>query len=276
MDRYQYVVTVEVAVARGERFLFTVRADDKSYAPGILAYPGGKVEPEVVGTDVLEEAARRELREETGLEVDDLEYLESKSFKMFDDTFALDVVFLAEAAEGEPEVADPNEVKDVLWLTLDEVLEHPLSPPWMAQSIRRAARRLEERRARDRRLPAPLPLDHVQLAMPRGEEGAARAFYGALLGLPEVPKPEPLRSRGGVWFDLGGSQLHLGVEEPFTPARKAHPCLVWPDLDTLATRLGEAGHEVAWDENLPGVRRFYAHDPFGNRLEFMARPVESD
>jgi catechol 2,3-dioxygenase-like lactoylglutathione lyase family enzyme len=116
-------------------------------------------------------------------------------------------------------------------------------------------------------------LDHVQLAAPPGCEAAARAFYGGLLGLRELPKPAALAARGGVWFALGERhQLHVGVEEPFAPARKAHPALaVAPgDLDALAARLADAGVEVAWDGAIPGVRRCYVADPWGNRLELVA------
>ena len=115
-------------------------------------------------------------------------------------------------------------------------------------------------------------LDHVQVAAPRGCEREAQRFYGTLLGLPEIPKPEPLRGRGGVWFGLGSQQLHIGVQEPFSPARKAHPALRVRagELDALALRLAEAGAEVIWDEELPGVRRFFSEDPWGNRIELVA------
>jgi catechol 2,3-dioxygenase-like lactoylglutathione lyase family enzyme len=109
-------------------------------------------------------------------------------------------------------------------------------------------------------------LDHVQVAAPPGCEAEARAFYGELLGLVEVEKPEPLRARGGVWFE----QVHIGVEEDFTPARKAHPALRVRDVDALAERLAAAGKRVDWDESLPGVRRFYTADPWGNRLELLS------
>jgi catechol 2,3-dioxygenase-like lactoylglutathione lyase family enzyme len=109
-------------------------------------------------------------------------------------------------------------------------------------------------------------IDHVQVAAPPGCEEEARAFYGGLLGLAELEKPPALRPRGGVWFALGeGQQLHVGVEQEFVPARKAHPAFAVDDLDALAARIGD----VTWDEELPGVRRFYAADPFGNRLEFL-------
>jgi len=110
-------------------------------------------------------------------------------------------------------------------------------------------------------------IDHVQVAAPPGCEAEARAFYGGLLGLEELPKPEPLRSRGGCWFRAGAQELHVGVEEPFAPARKAHPGFVVDDLDALAERLTAAGVEIAWDDTIAGAKRFYAADPFGNRLE---------
>jgi catechol 2,3-dioxygenase-like lactoylglutathione lyase family enzyme len=116
-------------------------------------------------------------------------------------------------------------------------------------------------------------LDHVQIAAPPGCEAEARRFFGELLGLEEVEKPEPLRSRGGAWFALGeGGQLHVGVEEEFAPARKAHPAfrLSATELDELAVRLEGAGERVEWDDSLPGVRRFYTTDPWGNRLELLA------
>jgi catechol 2,3-dioxygenase-like lactoylglutathione lyase family enzyme len=114
-------------------------------------------------------------------------------------------------------------------------------------------------------------LDHVQIAAPAGCEQDARRFYGELLGLPEIEKPSPLRQRGGVWFTLGNQQLHIGVDEQFVPARKAHPALrVAPgELERLADRLKAAGAEVRWDEELPGVKRFFTYDPWGNRIELL-------
>jgi catechol 2,3-dioxygenase-like lactoylglutathione lyase family enzyme len=110
-------------------------------------------------------------------------------------------------------------------------------------------------------------IDHVQVAAPAGCEAEARAFYGSLLGLEELPKPEPLAGRGGCWFRAGAQELHVGVEEPFAPARKAHPGLVAGDLDDLRARLVAAGCDVHDDDVLVDARRFYVHDPFGNRLE---------
>jgi catechol 2,3-dioxygenase-like lactoylglutathione lyase family enzyme len=108
-------------------------------------------------------------------------------------------------------------------------------------------------------------LDHVQLAAPADCRQEARAFFGALLGLEELEKPEALRGRGGCWFALpGGHQLHIGVEEPFAPAKKAHPAFLVTDYDALRARLG-----AQEDKTIGGVRRFFSTDPFGNRLEFV-------
>ena len=111
-------------------------------------------------------------------------------------------------------------------------------------------------------------IDHVQVAAPAGCEADARAFYGGLLGLEELPKPEALAARGGCWFRAGAQELHVGIEEPFAPARKAHPSFVVSDLDDLAAKLTEAGFAVTYDDRIPGTRRFETADPFGNRLEF--------
>ena len=109
-------------------------------------------------------------------------------------------------------------------------------------------------------------LHHVQLAMPKGAENQARAFYGDRLGLTEVAKPEALAGRGGVWFEAGDLRLHLGVEDPFVPARKAHPAIVVDDLEAAHRALPAASAISA----LPGLRRFYIADPFGNRIEILA------
>jgi catechol 2,3-dioxygenase-like lactoylglutathione lyase family enzyme len=114
-----------------------------------------------------------------------------------------------------------------------------------------------------------LAIDHVQLAMPSGGEAQARAFYGQLLGLPELPKPPSLSGRGGVWFGNGAVQIHLGVEPDFRPPRKAHPALRVEDLDALETALRAGGFEPERDTGLPGYARFYVADPFDNRLEFL-------
>jgi len=113
-----------------------------------------------------------------------------------------------------------------------------------------------------------LDIHHVQVAAPKGSEDVLRAFYSGVLGLPEVAKPADLAGRGGAWFRAGTVELHLGVEEPFAPARKAHPALLVDDLDALAARLETSGHQVERG-TLPGFRRFHVSDPHGNRLEFL-------
>ncbi|HEU5348661.1 MAG TPA: methyltransferase domain-containing protein, partial [Ktedonobacterales bacterium] len=117
-----------------------------------------------------------------------------------------------------------------------------------------------------------LALDHMQLAMPRGAEEQARAFYGGVLGLEELPKPPVLAARGGVWFRCGEQQIHLGVEEDFRPQRKGHPGLLVRDLAAIRARLEAAGAPFIPDDLLPGYERIYTADPFGNRIECL-RPL---
>lgn len=116
-----------------------------------------------------------------------------------------------------------------------------------------------------------IAFDHVQLAMPADEEQRAADFYVGVLGLKRVEKPAPMRASGGAWFAAGAVELHLGVETEFRPARKAHPAVRVEGLAALADRCESAGSAVEWDDRYPGVRRFYVHDPFGNRLEFLER-----
>jgi catechol 2,3-dioxygenase-like lactoylglutathione lyase family enzyme len=105
--------------------------------------------------------------------------------------------------------------------------------------------------------------------MPAGSEDAAVRFYGGVLGLEQVPKPAALAGRGGVWFRSGGLELHLGVEDDHRPSAKAHPALLVEELEDLRTRLAASGHEPVDDVDLPGFRRCYVRDPFGNRLELL-------
>jgi catechol 2,3-dioxygenase-like lactoylglutathione lyase family enzyme len=114
-----------------------------------------------------------------------------------------------------------------------------------------------------------LALDHVQLVMPVGGEDAARRFYAGLLGLVEIVKPPELAVRGGCWFGGEHVQLHLSVDTGFAPASKAHPALLVSDLPALWAALAAEGVRLTPDDAVPGVRRFYALDPFGNRLEFI-------
>lgn len=111
-------------------------------------------------------------------------------------------------------------------------------------------------------------IDHIQIAAPAGCEQAAREFYGSILGLNEIEKPEALRARGGCWFECGDQQLHVGVEKNFRPAKKAHPAFAVSDFNVLRETLAKRGI-VLMDDSIPGTRRFYADDPWGNRLEFV-------
>ena len=112
-------------------------------------------------------------------------------------------------------------------------------------------------------------IEHVQLAMPAGEEQRARDFYAQTLGIPEVPKPPELAARGGAWFESDALKIHLGVEKDFRPARKAHPALLVEDLRSLVTALRAKGYSVIDDDALEGFFRVYVADPFGNRIELM-------
>jgi catechol 2,3-dioxygenase-like lactoylglutathione lyase family enzyme len=112
-------------------------------------------------------------------------------------------------------------------------------------------------------------IDHVQLAMPAGEEEAARGFYRDRLGMIEVPKPPELAKRGGCWFESSGVQIHLGVEADFRPAKKAHPGLRCRDFESLLEYLSQAGIPSTPDHSIPGIRRCHIHDPFGNRIELI-------
>jgi catechol 2,3-dioxygenase-like lactoylglutathione lyase family enzyme len=112
-------------------------------------------------------------------------------------------------------------------------------------------------------------LDHVQLAMPAGEEDRAREFYNGILGLTEVPKPPNLAKRGGAWFEGGTLRVHLGVEADFRPAKKAHPAFLVRHLSAIIRHFERVGVTVITDEPLEGYERIYVHDPFGNRIELL-------
>jgi catechol 2,3-dioxygenase-like lactoylglutathione lyase family enzyme len=112
-------------------------------------------------------------------------------------------------------------------------------------------------------------IHHVQLAMPAGEDEAAVRFYGTVLGLDHIPKPAVLAPRGGVWFKRGELEVHLGVEEGFRPAVKAHPAFLVTNLDEIRARIEQAGYKVTDTVQLEGFHRIYVRDPFGNRLELI-------
>lgn len=114
-----------------------------------------------------------------------------------------------------------------------------------------------------------LKIDHVQLAAPKGSEDRARQFYSDVLGLKEIEKPEILSKRGGVWFLIGNQQVHIDIEEPFNPAKKAHPAFVVENLNHLKAHLSKHNIEYQVDTLLPGANRIYINDPFGNRIELL-------
>ncbi|MGC5325977.1 VOC family protein [Brevibacillus sp. SYSU BS000544] len=114
-----------------------------------------------------------------------------------------------------------------------------------------------------------LGIDHIQLAAPKGSEDQARAFFHGVLGWPEIPKPSELLKNGGVWFLCGSHHVHIGVEDNFLPAKKAHPAFEVKNLDGLREHLNQQGITYLDDERLEGATRFYLDDPFGNRMEFL-------
>jgi catechol 2,3-dioxygenase-like lactoylglutathione lyase family enzyme len=115
-------------------------------------------------------------------------------------------------------------------------------------------------------------IDHVQIAIPNGGEGKARAFYVSVLGFIEIPKPPELAKRGGAWFQSESVQLHLGVESDFRPARKAHPAFIVSGLDDLISKIQLSGYETDTSQPpLDGYKRAHVFDPFGNRIELMEK-----
>lgn len=114
-------------------------------------------------------------------------------------------------------------------------------------------------------------IDHIQLAAPEGCEQDARNFFTDLLGWVEVPKPEIMRQRGGVWFQCGSHQVHIGVQRDFVPAIKAHPAFAVKNIEELKEYLIQKNVQVIVDDarSDEGIKRFYLQDPFGNRLEFL-------
>ena len=113
-------------------------------------------------------------------------------------------------------------------------------------------------------------IDHIQIAAPPGSEDIARTFYGELLGMREIPKPENLKARGGCWFQCGSHEVHIGIQQDFIPAKKAHPGFTVNVLDQLKSRLEKASYIISEEPPIEGRSRFFTHDPFGNRLEFLA------
>lgn len=133
-----FIVNVEGVVRRGERYLLTVRSEKEAHAPGTLSLPGGKVEFSDAVQDTFEHTLKREIREETGVEVENLVYLESNWFKADDGVPVVDIVFLCDYAAGDAKALDSDELADVLWLTAAEVEAHPKAPIWTKRSVEKA------------------------------------------------------------------------------------------------------------------------------------------
>lgn len=144
-DRELFVVNTQCAVVRGEQILMIVRGPGVRHAPGVLAFPGGKVEIEDGPADILETTVRREVLEETGVTVSpDLEYIRSASFSMNDGTPVVDVLFTGEYVGGDPKISDPGEVAEILWMTADEILANADIRPWLRDAINLLVARKEE------------------------------------------------------------------------------------------------------------------------------------
>jgi len=112
-------------------------------------------------------------------------------------------------------------------------------------------------------------IDHIQLAAPIGSENEARLFFQGVLSLQEIVKPVELQKNGGVWFSNDQIHIHVGIEEKFVPAKKAHPAFEVADIESFASHIRQKGISIQMDDKLPGAKRFYVNDPFGNRLEFL-------
>lgn len=112
-------------------------------------------------------------------------------------------------------------------------------------------------------------IDHIQIAAPPNSEVTARTFYGDLLGMEEIPKPENLRNRGGCWFRCGSQEVHIGIQADFTPAEKAHPGFIINNIEGLKSLLENNGYVIKEEPPIDGRARFFTIDPFGNRIEFL-------
>lgn len=235
-----------------------------------LEIPGGAVDP----GEAPEAAARRELAEETGYTAARWTHLGTVAPNPAIQANRCHTFLAAGARPTGTTNLGPGEEIEVVLATAAEVRERVRSGE-IDHALVVAALWYWDHASVPAETRAParsglVGVDHVQLAMPAGGEDRARAFYGALLGMDEVPKPAELASRGGCWFTAPGVALHLGVEGDFRAARKAHPGLLVADVDALAQRLASAGVVPRWDDAIPGTRRFFVDDPFGNRLELIA------
>lgn len=115
-----------------------------------------------------------------------------------------------------------------------------------------------------------LGLDHVQVAAPPNSENEASSFYGDILGMEPIAKPLALQKNGGVWFQCGSHQLHIGIKEDFEGEAKAHPAFEIQNLSDFKQHLQDNDVAFQEDDKIPDVERIYVFDPFGNRLEFLS------
>lgn len=120
-------------------------------------------------------------------------------------------------------------------------------------------------------MPLVIGIDHVQIAVPRTKEAECLAFYRELLGLPEVPKPEELRGRGGAWFQVGAIQMHVGVDPDPSPKSKRHICFLVKDLAAAKVLMTAKGVAIEEGSTTEGLSRFFIRDPAGNRIELGQR-----
>lgn len=241
--------------AQGQVFL-AQRGPKAKNERGCWEFPGGSVEY----GERLEAAIVREIAEEYAIEI-----AVERLLHVVDHIIAeegqhwVSPTYIARLQSGEPRIVEAEKCSAIGWFELDQ-LPAPLSLATQEDIkvyLQQAAQG------------AITALDHVQLAMPKGREAEARAFYADLLGMHEIDKPEPLAQRGGCWFQSQRAQIHLGVEEPFAPARKAHPAFLVDDLASYVAKLEAAGQTVTPDSSVAGVRRAFINDPFGNRIELI-------
>jgi 8-oxo-dGTP pyrophosphatase MutT (NUDIX family) len=301
-DGYEVVVGALILNEAARVFVHR-RGYDRVLLPGCWDIVGGHVD----GDETLLDALRREVAEETGWDVvGEPELLYVSDWQLNTPTLHREFDFLVSVVGDlhRPRLERPKHI-EFRWLAADELdvlaenrdsddglvrrlvelaLTSPEAKALRSDSRHAAVATCEDARALGGRAivsdaAMTVTLDHVQLAAPRGCEAEARRFFGELLHLREIEKPEPLRARGGVWFALGDDQqLHIGVEEAFLPARKAHPAFQVDidEIDRLAAALTRAGEVVDWDDSLAHCRRFYTADPWGNRIELLARIERAD
>jgi 8-oxo-dGTP diphosphatase len=139
MDNLSYIVNVEAAIHKNDKWLIIKRSEKEEHAPGLLAMVGGKVETKIAERNVLEENLIREIMEEVGIQVSKtLHYVESKSFISDKGQAIIDIVFLCEYQSGEPKCISADEVSEIYWMTSMEILEHKNVPVWLKESIEKA------------------------------------------------------------------------------------------------------------------------------------------